>query len=153
MGGNWSSFNLRGREVSRKREQNRAASNIAKQNRYKQTTWVTKKITRNTISGKHTFSTSLTYRLQGKCRLVRSSSSSSSPWLVHHSILIFRLFLLRSFLIFIFAFPLGLVHRRIGRYCFTTHFSELFFSDHVNCGQRSWLCITTIFFCIWITVW
>ena len=55
MGGNWSRFNLRGREVSRKREQNRVVSNIAKQNRYKQTTWLTKKITRNTISGQHTF--------------------------------------------------------------------------------------------------
>lgn len=55
MGGNWSSFNLRGIEISRKRGQSRAVCSIAKQNRYKQTTRVTKKITANTIIGQHTF--------------------------------------------------------------------------------------------------
>ena len=36
MGGNCSSFNLRGIEVSRKRGQTRAVCNLEKQNRYKQ---------------------------------------------------------------------------------------------------------------------
>ena len=72
-------------------------------------------------------------------------------WLVHDSVLIFSLLLLCSFLIFLFAFLLGLVHQSIGRSCFTTNCFKLLFNFYWR--LRSNIGIAFLHFCNWIALW